>query len=99
MGSFWGRKGPQVDVVAINEDTHSILLGECKWTNEPLGRAVVQGLFDKTPAVVPSDLADWKVTYVFFSKAGFTDEAKKLGHAAHCLWVSLDQLDRDLRGG
>jgi len=99
VGSFWGRKGPQVDVVAINEDTHSILLGECKWTSEPLGRSVVQGLFDKTPTVVPGDLADWKVTYAFFSKAGFTDEAKKLGRADHCLWISLDQLDRDLREG
>ena len=97
VGSFWGRQGPQVDVVAINEDDHAILLGECKWTSEPMGRSVVQGLLDKTSQVVPGELSDWKVTYVFFSKSGFTEEAKRFGRTQNALWISLDQLDRDLR--
>jgi hypothetical protein len=97
VGSFWSRKGPQVDIVAINEDAHAILLGECKWTKEPVGRSVVQELLEKTPQVVPGDLENWKVYYAFFSKSGFTDEAKKLGRTANCLWISLEQMDRDLR--
>lgn len=97
VGSFWTRKGSQVDVLAINEDDHTILLGECQWTSEPLGRSVVLGLLDKAPQVVPGDMVDWKVSYAFFSKAGFTDEAKKLGRSVDSLWISLEQLDRDLR--
>lgn len=97
VGSYWARKGPQVDVVAINEDQHGILLGECKWMGEPVGQSVVQGLFQKTAQVVPGKLTDWKVYYAFFSKSGFTDEAKKAGRSANCLWISLEQLDRDLR--
>jgi AAA+ ATPase superfamily predicted ATPase len=96
VGSFWKRPGPQVDVVAINEDEHAILLGECKWTAAPLGRSTVLGLLEKTAAVVPGPLEAWKVYYAFFSKAGFTDEAKRAAGSAKCFWVDLEQLDRVL---
>lgn len=97
VGSFFKRPGPQVDVVAINEDDHAVLIGECKWTGEQLGRSVVQGLLAKTPEVVPGRMEDWKICYAFFSRAGFTPEAKRAVGKAACLWVTLDQLDRDLR--
>ncbi len=97
VGSFWKRPGPQVDVIAINEDDHAILLGECKWTADSLGRSTVLGLLEKTATVVPSPLEDWKVYYAFFSKSGFTDEAKRAAGSAKCFWVDLEQLDRVLR--
>jgi AAA+ ATPase superfamily predicted ATPase len=97
VGSFWKRPGPQVDVVAINEDDHAILLGECKWTADSLGRSTVLGLLEKTATVVPGPLEDWKVYYAFFSKSGFTDEAKRAAGSAKCFWVDLEQLDRVLR--
>ncbi len=97
VGSFWKRPGPQVDVIAVNEDAHAILLGECKWTTESLGRSVVLGLLEKTKDVVPGPLEDWHVYYAFFSKSGFTDEAKRAADSAKCFWVELDQLDHVLR--
>lgn len=97
VGSFWKRPGPQVDVVAVNEDDHAILLGECKWTTESIGRAVVLGLMEKTQAVVQGPLEDWKIYYAFFSRSGFTDEAKRAAGSAGCLWIYLEQLDRVLR--
>ena len=86
-----------MDILAINEDEHAILLGECKWTNEPLGRTVVTGLIDKTAAVLPGEQARWRVTYAFFSRSGFTSEALGAGGGADCLYVELPQLDHDLR--
>jgi hypothetical protein len=32
-----------------------------------------------------------------FSRSGFTDEARQAMKGHKCLWVSLDQLDADLR--
>ena len=97
VGAFWKRPGPQVDVVAVNEDDHAILIGECKWTGAAMGKSIVQGLMEKTGEVVPGPVEQWKVYYAFFSKAGFTDEAKRAAGKAKCFWITLEQLDRDLR--
>ena len=97
VGSFWGSGKPQIDVVAINEDEHALLLGECKWTAEPIRKHVVEGLLARAPQVIPEPVERWQVTYALFSRSGFTDEARQAMKGHKCLWVSLDQLDADLR--
>jgi hypothetical protein len=61
-----------VDVVGLNQHTDTLLLGECKWTSAPIGRAV----FDNLTAL-ESDVRwhgdDRTVNYVLFSRAGFTE--------------------------
>jgi hypothetical protein len=96
VGSFWRTHKPQVDVVAINEDDHAILLGECKWTNDPVDKSVVVEHIAKTEQVT-TDSAQWKVFYIFFSKSGFTLEAKKAAASHPVFWVDLKQLERDLQ--
>ncbi|OGO42380.1 MAG: hypothetical protein A2Z04_08745 [Chloroflexi bacterium RBG_16_57_9] len=96
VGAFWSHKTAQIDVVAINPDEHAILLGECKWTTEPIGKAIVTTLLGKMPKVIPGLLDRWHVYYAFFSKSGFTDEARRATGKAPCFWVSLDQLDQAL---
>lgn len=97
VGAHWGGKGPQVDVVAINEDAHAILLGECKWQSETVGRGIVKALVEKAPKVVPGAFDQWTVYYAFFSKSGFTDEARGEMTGKKTFWVDLDDLDRALR--
>jgi uncharacterized protein len=99
VGAAWGRKTFLVDVVAINDDEHAILLGECKWTAGALGRSVVRGLMEKTAAVLPEGVEGWKVYYVFFSKEGFTAEAKKEATDIPTFWVDLPALDLGLHTG
>jgi AAA+ ATPase superfamily predicted ATPase len=99
VGAAWGRKTFQVDVVAINDDEHAILLGECKWTAGALGRSVVKGLMEKTAAVLPEGVEGWKIYYAFFSKEGFTAEAKKEVANVPTFWVDLTSLDQGLHTG
>jgi len=101
VGSYWERKGRQIDVVAVNEDDHHILLGECKWTQEQISPRIVRELIeDKAPTVTIDWSKPWRVTYAFFSKAGFTAEARAVAHEAakghECLWVDLSRLDKEL---
>ena len=96
VGSFWGSRKPQIDVLAINEDDHAILLGECKWLAEPIRKRVVTDFLARAERVIPTPTAGWEITYAFFSRSGFTREAKHAAGDRHCLWISLDQLDRDL---
>jgi hypothetical protein len=68
-----------VDVVAIDWQTHDILLGECKWDINRVDRQVVQELIeDKTPLALkdlPEGGVAWKVHYALFGRTGFTPAA------------------------
>ena len=79
IGSYWDRK-VQVDVVALNWQTHDILLGECKWGTNRVDRQVVRELVEeKTPLVLkdlPEGGAGWNVHYALFGRRGFTPAAK-----------------------
>lgn len=79
IGEHWS-KTVQVDVVAINWREREILLGECKWGDRPVSRAVLVELLEvKTPRVL-ADLPDkgWKVHYRLFARQGFTEATQQL---------------------
>ncbi len=97
VGSFWGTRKPQIDVVAINEDDHAILLGECKWTAEPIRKRAVEDFLQRAQQVIPVPVESWHVTYALFSKSGFTEKARRAAGEHPCLWVHFDQMDADLR--
>jgi hypothetical protein len=94
VGSHWAREA-QVDVVAINWRDQAILLGECKWGANPVGRATIQELVDKAPRVIPGEA--WQVSYVYFARAGFTDAARAEAKTVGAQLVDLETLDADLR--
>jgi hypothetical protein len=81
-------------VVALNWRDKAILLGECKWGVDPVGRSVIRGLVDKTPLIVPGK--GWQIHYVFFARAGFTDAARDEAQSVGTDLVDLERLDSDL---
>ena len=94
VGSHWARDA-QVDVVAINWRAQAILLGECKWGIEPVGRPVIRELVAKTPKVAPGE--GWQVYYIFFARSGFTEAARSEAAVVGARLVDLETLDADLR--
>jgi len=97
VGSFWGAKLPQIDVVAINEDVHQLILGECKWTGNPIDAAIVTSLIQRAQRVIPEPAAKWTVTYAFFSKSGFAPNARSAVAGHQCIWIDLKRLDSTLQ--
>jgi hypothetical protein len=99
VGSHWSRDA-QVDVVAIQWMDKAILLGEAKWSRDPVGRDVIAKLIaQKTPRVLqalPDQGAGWHVHYAFFARAGFTEAAQAEAERADAILVDLKRLDRDL---
>jgi len=99
VGSHWSRR-VQVDVVALNWTEHQILLGECKWGADVVGRSVIRELIEAKTAKVLKDLpgegAGWWVHYAFFARTGFTDAAYAEGKAVEARMVDLARLDADL---
>jgi AAA+ ATPase superfamily predicted ATPase len=94
VGSHWSAQA-QVDVVAINWHENAILLGECKWGTDPVGRTVIRDLIEKTPKVIPGE--GWNVHYVYFARAGFTTAAQKEAGKVDAILVDLETLDEDLK--
>jgi AAA+ ATPase superfamily predicted ATPase len=99
IGSHWSRQ-VQADVVAVNWREHAILIGECKWSTEPVDRQIMRELIEgKTPLILrdlPNAGQGWTITYACFARGGFTDAARQLMDAHQGLCVDLEMLDRDL---
>ncbi|RRR66523.1 MAG: hypothetical protein EI684_20635 [Candidatus Viridilinea halotolerans] len=99
VGSHWSRT-VQVDVVAPDWQNRKILLGECKWTADELDRKVVRELVEtKTPrllADLPNGGAGWTVTYAYFTRSGFTSEARHEAQRHGAILVDAAQLGAEL---
>jgi AAA+ ATPase superfamily predicted ATPase len=105
--SAWARD-VNIDVVGVNNERRHMILGECKWTLDPMDASALKGLVEKAKLAVP-DKEGWQVYFLGFSKSGFTGEAKQFARqidrarppgvrwtTAGCLLVDLRRLDRDL---
>jgi uncharacterized protein len=95
-GSHWNRK-IQIDVVALNWQTHDILLGECKWGADRVDRQVVRELIGEKAPLVLKDLPEegkgWNVHYALFGRQGFTPAARDEMRLVHGSLVDLNSID------
>lgn len=90
IGRWWGqdnRRKTQVELDIVALGKNEALIGECKWTNEPVDVKILSRLIEKGEAFTHVNRG-----YVLFSKSGFTqsviDEADKKG----VLLYSLDDI-------
>ena len=79
LGRYWDAQ-TEIDIAALDPEGKNLILGECKYWQEPVGVDVLRSLEAKTNAV------SWerngrRVWYVLFSISGFTDELKALAAA------------------
>ncbi len=91
IGSWWNRKGDEIDIVALNDDTKDILLGECKWNNRKMDVDTLVKLKNI------SGLIKWnhsvrKEHYCLFSKSGFTKRLRDVAKTGDVLLFALDDL-------
>ena len=85
----------------MNWRERQILLGESKWQGEPIRNRIVRELIEtKTPKVLkllPEEGDGWHVHYAFFSRNGFTDDARTLANERGAQLVDLTRLNQGLR--
>lgn len=72
IGRWWDSKD-EIDIAAVDEEGSNLILGECKFWKNPVGRSVLDRLEQKAPSV------KWrnekrKVFFVLFSVSGFTED-------------------------
>lgn len=107
VGSVW-TQAAQVDVVGINAMEKTLVLGECKWGPQMMGRNVLVDLVHKSAEIVPKQ-GQWRVLYLGFARAGWSEPAHqyaqelKRTQPAGSNWrtvdmqlIDLKQVDTDL---
>jgi AAA+ ATPase superfamily predicted ATPase len=75
VGSEWKRNF-MVDVVGLDKESKSIVLGDCFWREDPAGLESIQELVRKTRTALPYN-DQWNVYYIIFSARGWTAEAEE----------------------
>lgn len=100
VGAHWSA-GVQLDVVGVNWTQKQLLLGECKWQPEPVGRQVLRDLVEvKTPRLLgeleKAGRTGWRLSFAGFARGGFTEAATQYSAEHRIQLIDLDRLDRDL---
>ena len=76
LGRWWDSRN-EIDIAAIDPDGSNLILGECKFWQEPVGSNILYALEQKAAAV------EWRkdrrhTWLILFRAAGFTDELKEI---------------------
>ena len=74
LGRYWDAK-EEIDIAAIDPEGKNLILGECKYWQEPVGISVLRDLEAKAKTVA-WERDERKTWYVLFSASGFTEELR-----------------------
>lgn len=74
LGRYWDSK-EEIDIAAIDPDGKNLILGECKYWQEPVGVSVLRELEAKAKTV-SWEKEKRKTWFVLFSVNGFTEELR-----------------------
>lgn len=89
VGRWWDRN-EEIDIVAFNRERDSVLFGEVKWSEKPVGTDIYESLKKKAHKVRWGSKIR-KEYFCLFSKRGFTDAMIKVAKEEK---VALFQEDR-----
>jgi len=79
VGRWWDHQ-QEIDIVGLNADVNGLLLGEAKWSNDPVGVDVLTTLQRKAPRVIWGT-ANRQEVFALFSKSGFTADLRRRAKA------------------
>ena len=92
-GKWWGpghdRKPTDIDVVGLDNISNQAIIGECKFKNEPIDRAVYDSLMDRKGLI---DRRYTEVQYVFFSLSGYSQWVKENADPQTVKLLTLEDL-------
>lgn len=92
LGRWWGndpirKSETEIDIVA-SDSSNGAILAECKWTNEPVSKSVLDDLINQ------GRLFNYKPIYYYvFSKSGFTKSVEELAEQLGNVYlISFDDM-------
>lgn len=92
LGSWWGRKEGDIDILGASKE--GLLLGEAKWTSEPVGAAVARELEQRVGFLNCTQAQRSNVTFLIASKSGFEPSAHKYMDERGILGLDLGEITK-----
>jgi len=94
VGKWWGTNPftqvqEEIDIVALFDD--KAILGECKWRNQPVDTGIIQRLLERGEL-----FPHHQKHFYLFSKAGFSDSARKLGEQHNIRMISFEDMNQSI---
>ena len=102
VGTWWGAKDREIDVVALTAEGKVALIGECKWRETPMDVSDYADMLTDiklagddlglSPNDSGSEINPW---LIMFSRSGFTPRLEELANSQNpgrLLLVTLDQM-------
>lgn len=90
IGSWWDQQS-EIDVIMISDTDRCLLLGECKWSVNPVGVNVLEDLQRNAAPLLA--LGPWRtVTYALFAKSGFTPALRDLALEQGVQLITVEQM-------
>ena len=90
IGGWWGRDA-EIDVLAISPTEGAALVGECKWSINPVGINILADLKQKAQ-ILASDYGLQKIQYILFSRSGYTPALAECAEAEGIRLFTVDAL-------
>ncbi len=90
IGSWWNRVA-EIDVLAISEADQAVLVGECKWSVNPLGGGAIADLQRKAQ-VLAQDYSWKQIEFALFSRSGFTEECRQQAAQEGVRLVGIEEM-------
>ena len=75
IGSYWSSN-IEIDVMALDEERQKVLIGECKYLNQPVDADVLFELKEKAERI--TEISHYDKIFAIFSKSGFTNRLKEV---------------------
>ena len=90
IGGWWSREA-EIDVLAVSDAERSILVGECKWSVNPVGSGVITDLKRKMQ-ILTRETSWARIEMILFSRAGFTAACRDQAAADQVRLVEIEQM-------
>ena len=91
IGGWWDRD-TEIDVLAISRSEKTVLVGECKWSTNPIGTNILEDLKQKAQVLLQSGEPAQTVQYALFARSGFTPDLKKQARAEGVHLYTVEQI-------
>lgn len=90
IGGWWDRE-KEIDVVAISQTEKIALVGECKWSVNPIGTDILAALKQKSQILI-KDFGIQKIQYGLFARSGFTPALEELAKVEEIGLYTVDSI-------
>ncbi len=94
IGGWWDRE-TEIDALAISQTEKAALVGECKWSVNPIGTNILVDL-KKKAQVLMKNFGIQKVQFAMFARSGFTPALEEQARAEGIGLYTVDELVNDL---